>query len=326
MRKRIFTFLPILSCLVAMPAMANWQYDGVYVGDGWYEDDGARFILSFRGGAAAGFGDIKNDVGALSAYYYLDDAGAIIPETVCRANGGDCSGYELLGYGDIANLSPTKDFESFSFAAGASVGWTLPGRPQWRFEGGWDHIMKSDFNASPLFRGEMQLYNGAGDATYVLSTDSGAIHSTVQTDIISAMAFYDFFDGVQKPLRKTIPYVGFGIGYADTTTVLNLTDPYGDLSADNDLRNFGTLDENSVYEIVNFYQSKHSSTNVAGLLAAGFSYGLTETMLIDFGARMTYIPKVKWVLTNEDGSRHRDWISAEDLIYLNVMLGLRFEF
>ena len=302
MRKRIFTFLPILSCLVTLPAMANWQYDGVYVGDGWYEDDGSRFILSFRGGAAAGFGTIKNEVGALSAYYYVDESGAIIPETVCRANGGDCSGYELAGYGDISTLPPTKDFESFSFAAGASVGWTLPGRPQWRFEGGWDHIMKSDFNASPLFEGVLELYGGSVSA---IETPSSAIQSTVQTDVISAMAFYDFFDGIQKPLRTTIPYVGFGIGYADTTTVLNLTDPYGDLSADLDLRNFGTVGDDA-YEVVSFYRSEYSNSNIAGLLAAGFSYGLTETMFVDFGARMTYIPKVKWVLTNEDGTRHRD--------------------
>ena len=311
--------------MVVMPAMANWQYDGIYVGDGWYEDDGARFILSIRGGAAAGFGSIKNDVGALSAYYYVDDSGAIIPETVCRAGGGNCSGYTLLGYGDISTLPPTKDFESFSFAAGASIGWTLSGRPQWRFEAGWDHIMKSDFNASPLFEGELQLYN-AGNPTYVLETPSGAINSTVQTDVISAMAFYDFFDGTYKPLRTTIPYVGFGIGYADTTTVTKLTDLFGDLSGDGDMWNFGKVDENSVYDKIDFYQSKYSTSNVAGLLAAGFSYGLNETMFIDFGARLTYIPKIKWTLTNEDNTRHRDWISAEDLIYLNIMLGLRFEF
>ena len=309
-----------------MPAMANWQYDGIYVGDGWYEDDGARFVLSFRGGASAGFGDVKNDIGALSAYYYTDDSGTIIPQIVCEANGGSCSDYALLGYGDIASLPPTTTFESFAFTGGVSIGWTLPGRPQWRFEGGWDHIMKSDYNASPLFEGDLQLYGTDGAPTYILNTPSGALHSTVQTDIISAMAFYDFFDGLYKPVRTTIPYVGFGIGYADTTTVMNLTDLYGDLSGDEDLRDFGTLDEDSIYNIIDFYQSKYSSSNVAGLLAAGFSYGLSETMFIDFGARMTYIPKVKWTLTNEDGTRHRDLISAEDLIYLNFTLGLRFEF
>ena len=302
--------------------MANWQYDGIYVGDGWYEDDGSRFVLSIRGGASMGFAGIKNDVGALSAYYYVDSSGAIIPETVCRANGGDCSGYELAGYGDISTLPATKDFQAFAFAAGTSVGWTLPGRPQWRFEAGWDHIMKSDYNASPLFEGELVLTGGAVSA---IETPSSAIQSTVQTDIISAMAFYDFYEGLQKPLGTAIPYIGVGIGYADTTTVMNLTDPYGDLSADLDLRNFGDVNSET-YDVVSFYKSETNSANIAALIAGGVSYGLTETMYLDFGARMAYIPKIKWQLTNQDNTRHRDWISAENLIYINLMLGLRFEF
>ncbi len=322
MRKRFFTILPVLFCISAMPAMANWEYEGIYVGDGWYEDDGSRFVLSVRGGASIGFAGIKNNVGALSAYYYVDDAGAIVPETVCRANGGDCSGYELAGYGDISSLPATKDFQAFAFAAGASVGWTLPGRPQWRFEAGWDHIMKSDYNASPLFEGELTLNGGTVSA---IETPSSAIQSTVQTDIISAMAFYDFYTGLQKPLRTTIPYIGLGIGYSDTTTVMNLTDPYGDLSADLDLRNFGTVNSET-YDVISFYKSETNTANIALLAAGGISYGLTENMYLDFGARLAYIPKVKWQLTNEDNTRHRDWISAENLIYINLMLGLRFEF
>ena len=322
MRKRIHTILPILFCAMTLPAMANWQYDGVYVGDGWYEDDGSRFVLSLRGGASMGFAGIKNDVGALSAYYYVDSAGSIVPETVCRANGGDCSGYELAGYGDISTLPPTKDFEAFAFAAGASVGWTLPGAPQWRFEAGWDHIMKSDYNASPLFNGELVLTGGSVSA---IETPSSAIQSTVQTDIISAMAFYDFYSGLQKPIRTAIPYIGLGIGYADTKTAMNLTDPYGDLSADLDLRNFGSVNSET-YDVISFYKSETSTSNIAALVAGGISYGLTETMFLDFGARMAYIPRIKWKLTNEDNTRHRDWISAENLIYINLMLGLRFEF
>ena len=321
MKKRIFTILPILFGLTTLPAAANWQYDGIYVGDGWYQDDGSRFVLSFRGGASAGFGTIKNNVGALSAWYVVDDAGNVQPEIVC---GGleKCleSGYTAAGYGEISTLPPTKNLETFAFSGGLSVGWTLPGRPQWRFEGGWDHIMKSDYNASPLFDGTLEL---SGGSVAAIDAPSGAVTSTIQTDIISAMVFYDFFEGTQKPLRTTIPYIGFGVGYADTTTVLNLTDLYGDLSASLDLRNFGTLNDNNV---IDFYQSKYSTSNIAGVLAAGFSYGLTEEMYFDFGARMTYIPKVKWVLTNADGTNHHDWINAEDLIYLNVMLGLRFEF
>lgn len=325
MRKRIALILPVLIGLVTLPATANWEYDGVYVGDGWYQDDGSRFVMSFRGGAAAGFGDIKNDVGALTTQYFINDAGTIISEATCFANNGDCrdDGYVSTGYGHISSLAPTKNFESFSFAAGVSIGWTLPGNPQWRFEGGWDHIMKSDYNASPLFEGTLQLYDGALSEMYV---ESGSVQSTVQTDIISAMAFYDFFDGMYKPLRTAIPYIGFGIGYADTKTVMNLTDTYGNLSFDNSMGDYGYIDDDDIYGLVNFYQSKHSTSNIAGLLAAGFSYGLSETMYVDFGARMTYIPEIKWVLTNADGTRHRDWLKTEDLIYLNVMLGLRFEF
>lgn len=325
MRKRFFTLLPIFLCVAATPAMANWQYDGEYVGDGWYMDDGARFVISVRGGASAGFGGMKNDVGALSTYYYINDGGNLISESVCYANGGNClnDGYKLAGYGDIASLPLTKDFESFAFAAGASIGWTLPGRPQWRFEAGWDHIMKSDYNASPLFEGKMQLYDGVLSE---MDAASGSVQSTVQTDIISAMAFYDFFDGLQKPMRTMTPYVGFGIGYADTTTTMNLTDTYGNLSGDNSMDQYGTISEDDPYKLVNFYKSSYSNSNIAGIIAAGFSYGLTDRIFMDAGARLTYIPKVKWVLTNADDTHHRDWISAENLIYINMMLGLRFEF
>ena len=322
MRKRIYTIMPILSCLAAMPAMANWQYDGTYIGDGWYMDDGSRFVISVRGGASVGSAKTVNEIGALSTHYYIDGSGEIIPETVCQAGGGDCSGYEYAGYGNLSSLPTTKDFEPFAFAGGASIGWTLPGRPQWRLEAGWDHIMKSDFNASPLFEGTLELYGGSVAA---IETPSSAIQSTVQTDIISAMAFYDFFDGLEKPMRTLIPYIGLGIGYADTTTVTQLTDPYGDLSADLDLRNFGKVSSES-YEVISFYKSKYNNSNIAGMFAAGFSYGLDEGIFMDFGTRIAYIPKIKWTLTNEDNTRHRDWIGAENLIYINMMLGLRFEF
>ena len=325
MRKRIFTILPIISCVAMGPAMANWQYDGVYVGDGWYEDDGSRFTMSFRAGAAMGFGSIKNDIGDSYSRFYVDDAGNIITASDCFAS-GDCttSGYELAGYGNIGNLPVAKKFESFAFTGGFSIGWTLPYRPQWRFEGGWDHIMKSDYNASPLFEGTLEL--SGGTMASVQNAAAGSMTSTIQSDIISAMVFYDFFDGTYKPLRTFIPYVGFGIGYADTTTDMHLTDAYGNLSDDNSLLQFGTIYEGDPYQLINFYQSKYSNANVAGLLAAGFSYGLTETMFVDFGARMTYIPNVKWMLSNEDNSNHHDWLRINGLMYLNMTLGLRFEF
>ena len=65
---------------------------------------------------------------------------------------------------------------------------------------------------------------------------------------------------------------------------------------------------------------------MAGLLALGASYGLTQQMFFDFGVRAMYIPRVKWGLTNVDDTKHREFFSAENLIYINAMVGIRFEF
>lgn len=329
MRKLLLGIVPALTCLICASAHANWQYPGTYVGDGWYDDDGSRFVLSVRGGASFGFASIKNDIGALTAEYYVDvNDGTVWTRAfyLSCVNSEDCS-YEDLAYagmGNVGDLSAAEDFSEFSFAGGASIGWTIPNRPQWRVELGWDHITEMEYNQSPLFDSDLTLSGGVEEGM-VINAQSGSAQSKVSSDIISIMAFYDFFKGVQKPVRKMIPYVGFGVGYADTKTTLNLSDLYGDLSLSADLQGFGKPDEN-VQNILQFYKSEKNTSNIAGLLAAGVSYGITETMFLDFGARMMWLPRVKWTLTNADDSRTRDWFSAENMIYANVMLGLRFEF
>lgn len=326
MRKRIYTILSLLSCCVAMPAMADWQYSGIYVGDGWYEDDGSRFIISARGGASFGMGAIENNIGAATAGYYVDESASVIaPEGQCLIY-GTCDGWTYAGYAELGKLPAAKEFESFSFAAGASVGWTIPNRPQWRLEAGWDHIAESDYNSSPMFQGEVELIGGDIDGV-VADITSGSVHSKITTDIISVMAFYDFFDGVQKPSRDIIPYIGFGIGYADTKTVLNLADPYGDIRFQDEFKDYGDVVEvNGIPMVDSFYRSEHNTSNVAGLLALGLSYGITETLFMDFGVRAAYLPRVKWELTNADDTRQREFFSAENMIYINALLGLRFEF
>ncbi len=325
MRKSLFCILSVLSIFSAAPASANWQYPGTYLGDGWYSDDGSRFVISARGGASFGFGSIKNEVGSLTTEYYINPGdGMVISAAYYDAcvQGGGCAGFAYAGMGDLADVKPANDFSEFSFAAGASLGWTIPNRPQWRIEVGWDHITEMEYNESPLFEGDLAL-TGGDVAGVVIMAQSGSAQSKVSTDIISAMAYYDFFDGLRKPLYKIIPYVGFGIGYADTETTLNLSDLYGDLSTSVDLQNFGEPDD---YGVVQFYRSKTNSSNIAGVVAAGISYGVTENMFLDFGARVAYIPKIKWSLENKDDTRHRDWFSAENMIYANIMLGVRFEF
>ncbi len=313
--------MPILSCLMAVPAVAGWQYPGEYLGDGWYADDGARFVISARGGAAFGMGAIKNEIGAVSIdYYILPDSEQIIPWGQCNAL-GLCDDLEMAGYANLSDLSATKDFESFSFATGASIGWTIPNKPQWRLEAGWDHISETEYNSSPMFAGDIPLVDGAWSSAYI---ESSSVNSKISTDIISVMAFYDFFDGLYKPTRQMIPYVGFGIGYGDTKTVLNLFDPYGDVSAQNEFSQYGEPDED--YGLTQFYKSEYNTSNVVGLAALGFSYGISESTFMDFGVRAIYLPRVKWELSNEDGSKHREFFSAENLFYVNAMLGLRFEF
>ena len=318
--------MPVLSCLMFGAARANWEYPGYYVGEGAYTDDGSRFIVSVRGGASVGMGTIKNEIGELTPLYYMSPDGSVIMSELgyyqCTDR-GQCVDYIPAGYVNLGDLPATKDFESFGFASGASLGWTIPNSPQWRIELGWDHISESEYNASPFIEGEAPLFGGSiSDVTAVIS--SGAVQSKVVTDIISVMAFYDFFDGIQKPTRTVIPYIGFGVGYADIKTTLQLSDPYGDLSGIYELLPYGGKEQDD--SVIQFYRSELSSANIAGVLALGLSYGITENMFFDIGARVAYIPRIRWALSNEDASQYRDWFSAENAIYANIMLSLRFEF
>lgn len=326
MKCRNLLLLPVLSCLMFGAARANWEYPGYYVGEGAYTDDGSRFIVSVRGGASVGMGTIKNEIGELTPLYYMSPDGSVIMSELgyyqCTDR-GQCADYIPAGYVNLGDLPATKDFESFGFAAGASLGWTIPNSPQWRIELGWDHIAESEYNASPFIEGEAPLFGGSvSDVTAVIS--SGAVQSKVVTDIISVMAFYDFFDGIQKPTRTVIPYIGFGVGYADIKTTLQLSDPYGDLSGIYELLPYGVKEQDD--SVIQFYRSELSSANIAGVLALGLSYGITENMFFDIGARVAYIPRIRWALSNEDASQYRDWFSAENAIYANIMLSLRFEF
>lgn len=328
MKCRDLAFIPLLSCLFFGGAYANWQYAGEYVGDGAYIDDGSRFTISFRGGASFGFGNIKNDIGELTPLYYSNGTDLMtylayeqcISDPTCASTIGD---YTAAGYINLGSLPATKNFESFSFAAGASIGWTVPNAPQWRIEAGYDHIAQTDFNASPFFYGEAELFGGDYAGMTALIPSSG-VQSSVATDIISVMAFYDFYDGIEKPVRTMIPYIGVGVGYADIKTTLNLSDPYGDLSSIYELGQYG--ERADALDALQFYRSETNSSNIAALVALGLSYGITESMFIDFGARVAYVPKIRWTLSNSDGTLHRDWFSTSGTIYANIMLGLRFEF
>lgn len=326
MRKRNILFLSLLTALVGGNSWAGWQYPGTYVGDGWYQDDGSRFVISARGGASFGMGTIKNHVGAIVTDYYVNpDMNLLATSIQCKIS-GQCDDWIYAGYGNLSSVPPTKDLETFSFTAGASIGWTIPNRPQWRIEAGWDHIADSDYNASPMFRGEVPLVGG--DVIDIAAeVESGSVNSQLSTDVYSVMAFYDFYDGLYKPTRTFIPYVGFGLGYANTETILNLSDPYGDIAYQQELAQYGDVvtTDNGV-NVIEFYRSVRTTANVAGVLAVGASYGISENMYFDFGLRMMYLPEIKWGLSNEDNTKHREMFSSENNIYINALIGIRFEF
>lgn len=321
MRSRISFLASVFLLAFGSSAYANWEYPGYFVGDGIYEDDGSRIVISFRGGASLVTGKVKNEIGTMTADYYYNEAdGSVVTGSYCENFG--CDGYVFAGIGEMASLPATKNLSDVSFTAGASIGWTIPYHSQWRLELGWDTIQETEYTAMPLFEGDMAL-TGGEVPDIVIHVPTGGVQSEVGTDIISAMAYYDFYDGLYRPAHKAIPYIGFGIGYADTKTTMNLVDLYGDLSTALDLGNFGKIDENGILQ---FYRSETNTSNIAGVLALGISYGITENFYLDFGAKAIYLPRIRWALTNEDNTRQRDWFSAENIFYTNITLGIRFEF
>lgn len=319
MMKKMLFVLPMIACMFSGIARANWEYDGTYVRDGYYQDDGRRFIIIMRGGISYARAQMKNDIGSLTTDYYYDGT-SIIPGTICGAN---CDVYQFVGYGNIGELKPQKSYESVSFTGGAAIGWVLPWTPQWRFQVDWDYISESEYNASPLFDGTMFLVGGEVPGITKTPWKTGSVQSSVTTNVLSTMAIRDFYTGWEKPLRKVIPYAGFGLGYADSETILNFSDAYGDLSLLAELQNFGELDSN---DILQFYSAKRHSSNLAGVLTFGASYGISESFFLDFGFRFIYVPQIKWALSNQDGSRTRDWFHAKSTLYSNFIFGFRWEF
>ena len=312
------TIVCLVGVFTAVSAHANWQYPGRYTRDSWDGDDGMRFVVSVRGGASYGKANIKNDIGGLTAQYLRDvDTGEIVTRAWYEA--AQPSGtYEDAGYGRLGDLPAASNFSEVAFVAGFSAGLTMPDVPQWRIEFGFDHIAEVEYNQNPLFDGTLNLSSG-----YSVAAQSGGVQSTMSSDIYGVMAFYDFFDGIKKPVKEMIPYIGFGAGYADTKTVLQLTDSYGDLSDVYELQNFGTVDDAGV---IQFNKSETNSSNLAPMAAVGVSYGISDKMFLDAGVRAMYLPKIKWQLASQDDSLRRDWFSAEKMIYVNAMLGLRVEF
>ena len=325
---KLHKILFLFACgIVYVPAFAGWQYNGYYIDDGRYNDDGSRFVIGFRGGLSLANAKMKNDIGTLDGYYYINPTTGMAVSQRYFADETEAAnaGFTYAAVGNIGSLPVKEKFNKTAFAAGASVGFTIPYHPQWRLEAGYDYISETEYNQVPLLEGEISVSGGYNGNIHVSST--GAT-STISTDVISAVAYYDFFDGNKKQLNQLIPYIGFGVGYASSRTTLKLSDIYGDLSTNTDLMNYGTPDSDGIiqFEPPANKSEYPSSTNFAAIGVIGASYGISEYTFLDFSARIMYIPTIKWNLVNSDGTQHREWFSAENMIYTNINVGLRFEF
>ena len=327
MRMKI-SFLSIMLSFVSASVFADgWQYDGYRVHDGIYQDDGSRVTLGFRGGLSLARAKMKNEIGSLYSVYYMNPATGDVISQLNYINNDEPAGYILAGYGDLSTLPVNENFSKQALTAGASIGFVLPNHTNWRLEANYDYISETEYSATPLLQGSLSVTGGdVGDKSVHVSS-SGA-KATITTDIISAMVYYDFFNGKVKPLNDFIPYIGLGLGYAISKTTLHLSDIYGDLSADEDLQNYGSMGGSGVLQFDNPTDANlyPSSTNMALTGALGVSYGVSKYTFLDLSARLTYVPKITWDIANEDGSRTREWLSAENMIYTNFLIGVRFEF
>jgi hypothetical protein len=318
--KKLFFVFYFLS-FVPLTAHANWEYGG-----GYY-DDGARMTISIRGGVAMPFAKMQNDLGGLPINYYSDvgsGGSSIVDELYCLDPDNDCTGYDWIGTVDVGALPVAKKYDSFSWAGGAAVGMTISGSPNWRVELDWLHIAESDYSADPLFKGDAETTLGP------MENKVATAHATASTDVISAMFYYDFFSGFRKQIGAMIPYIGFGLGYATSATVLALTDTYGDFQNDITLcENFGAQSGG----VCNYYTSETETNSFALSGAIGMSYGIDEGFFFDIGARVSFVPKIKWSLNNDADTdpsaikpKERDIFSAANVMFTSVYAGIRFEF
>ena len=137
---------------------------------------------------------MKNDIGSLYGYYYVNDDNGDVISWAGYENAGTPSGYTFAGYGDLSSLPMKKNFDKSVFTAGASLGFSIPNHPRWHVEAGYDHISEANYNQMPLIEGNLSVSGGAIDNAVIHVSSTGA-KSTIATDVISIMAFYDFFEG-----------------------------------------------------------------------------------------------------------------------------------
>ena len=121
-KKTLFSIALLLLCA---PAFAGWQNNGYYINDGYYNDNGSRLIVSVRGGVSLARAKIKNEMGSLYGYYYVNQSNGDVVSSLAWDAAGEPAGYLYAGYGDLSSLPAKKNFSGTAFTAGASAGFTM---------------------------------------------------------------------------------------------------------------------------------------------------------------------------------------------------------
>ena len=309
-------YLAFIAILMPGLAAANWEQRGPF------RDDGSRFVVSVRGGLSMPQTTMRNDLGDMIVGIW-DHGGGSLAYVPVDPNDLSVGFVTDVNFG---NLGMTTDFTEMSLVYGISVGVVMAGNTNVRFELDWLRIEESQLSANPLFSGDVDTSLGT------IHNAVAAARASMQTDIISAFVYYDFFEGRIRPTKGLIPYIGLGLGFVRSESILMLSDPYGDFAGDPMFTDFG----NQIGDQVRFFTSETNNRNYALSAAIGAAYGLGQNIYFDIGARASYVPSVRFALNNSRdatalqpggvGYREMDMFSARDMIFLNVFAGLRFEF
>jgi hypothetical protein len=338
---KLLKLFAVILGISPVAANANWSYWEDY-------DDGARFYVRFAGGVAFGGAlDMNNDmVGIttpeLAAGYAEDTAnpgfadltkptGEILTldEYKKCVDEKNCASEAYASIGKLEfGKSPIKDsFSVATWTTNLGAGFVLP-NSHFRTEVSWDHISETKYSSSKLISDTVETTGYIGNAMMV-DVDLGSVTSKVSTDIVSLMFYYDMYDGLVKPAKTLIPYIGAGLGYANSTVNMSYIDSGAlrDTGLFCDFFSDGACGTTSLAT----YQSETNNGGLAFGLAGGFSYGLSNIAFLDIGAKLMYADKIIWTLSNEGNSAatstvQQDIFSTSGTFYIMGTVGFRFEF
>lgn len=318
----------LLMILLPSSVYSNWSRP-------YRKDDGGRIYISAKiGGVGVLASKMENELGKdfTSNFYVLEpttDNFILVSEEV-KLDKLDTvtvvSGPTPLNLGES---KPQEKLKSFTFYSSLALGFVIPEYQNWRTEFSWDHVAQFNYDPSPIFE---QKYNyvDLNNILHEFDVPSGAMTTTNTIDLYMLNFYYDFYDSRIKRAGEWIPYIGFGIGYANIITKMQLDDLYGDFSMNSAISSYGYASTDAdTPNLTLFYESElqKGSLALAGML--GFSFGFTDSVFLDLGLKVSWIDKIHWALTNTSTTTttgSKNIIGSSSNFLTSGHVGLRLEF